>query len=315
MLITPSSISRPAATAATLALAGALAAPALAQHAAAPAIPAAQAASHAPSAGKHMLFRARGPKGATIYLLGSVHLLTPDASTLPAEVDSAFVHAKTVAFETSLDSVMMRSQELLLRGRYANGATLRASISPAALAKLDTILPAYGLTIDQVNGFKPWVVSLVLGQQAMARANFQPQYGVDVQLNARAHAAGKPIVGLESVDFQLGLFDSLAPADQEKMLLEEQPPAAAAKDLATIKDAWVAGNTVVLDSLLNSRMTTAPGLLATLVTNRNRSWIPKLEAMLQGPDDALVVVGAGHLVGKQGVVELLRAKGYTVDQM
>jgi uncharacterized protein len=301
--------------AAVLAFAALASAPALAQHAPARATVSTPAASHAPGVAKHMLYRAHGPKGATVYLLGSVHLLTPDAATLPAEVDSAFAHAKTVAFEVSLDSMMMRSQELLLRGRYANGATLRSSLSPATIAKLDTILPEYGLTLDQVNGFKPWVVALVLAQQVMAGAHFQPQLGVDAQLNARAHTTGKPVMGLESVDFQLGLFDSLSPADQEKMLLEERPPAEEAKDLTKIKDAWVAGDAAALDSLLNSRMTSAPGLLATLLTNRNRSWMPKLEAMLQGSDDVLVVVGAGHLVGKQGVVEMLRAKGYTIEQM
>ena len=301
--------------AAAIALAASSAAPALAQHAPVRANASVPAASHAPSTGKHMLFRAHGPKGATVYLLGSVHLLTPEAGVLPAEVDSAFAHAKSVALEVSLDSMMMRSQELLLRGRYANGATLRSSLSPATIAKLDSILPAYGLTLDQVNGFKPWVVALVLTQQAMAGAHFQPQFGVDAQINARARATGKPVMGLESVDFQLGLFDSLSPADQEKMLLDERPPAEEAKDLTLVKDAWLAGDAARLDSLLNSRMTSAPGLLATLLTNRNRSWIPKLETMLQGSDDVLVVVGAGHLVGKQGVVEMLRAKGYTIEQM
>jgi uncharacterized protein len=301
--------------AAAIALGTLTAAPALPQHAPARANASVQAAPHAPRSAKHMLFRVHGPKGATVYLLGSVHLLTPEAATLPVEVDSAFAHAKTVAFEVSIDSMMMRSQELLLRGRYANGATLRSSLSPATIAKLDTILPAYGLTLDQVNGFKPWVVALVLTQQVMAGAHFQPQFGVDAQINARARTMGKPVMGLESVDFQLGLFDSLSPADQEKMLLEERPPAEEAKDLTKVKDAWLAGDAAGLDSLLNSRMTSAPGLLTTLLTNRNRSWIPKLETMLQGSDDVLVVVGAGHLVGKQGVVEMLRAKGYTIEQM
>ena len=277
--------------------------------------PASAARAAVPAPGKHMLFRATGPKGATVYLLGSVHLLTADAAVLPDVVDSAFAHAKSVIFETSLDSVMMRGQEIMMRGQYKNGATLKTSLSPAAVAKLDSILPEYGLAIDQVNALKPWLVSLAMTQMIMQRAGFQPQYGVDEQLNARARAAGKPVGGLESVDFQLGLFDALTPADQERMLLETRAPDVEAKDLMLVKDAWVAGNTTALDSLLNSRMSSSPGLVATLVTNRNKSWIPKLETMLNGSDDALVVVGAGHLVGKQGVVELLRAKGYKVEQM
>jgi uncharacterized protein YbaP (TraB family) len=71
----------------------------------------------------------------------------------------------------------------------------------------------------------------------------------------------------------------------------------------------------MLDSLINSRVAEAPTLFDALITARNRAWIPKIEALIQGGDDALVVVGAGHLVGTQGVVAMLRAKGYTLEQM
>src|SRR5215468_40746 len=85
----------------------------------------------AAKAAKHMLFRVRGPNGATVYLLGSVHLLSAESATLPPEMDSAFARAKSVGFETSIDSIQMRAQELLMRAQYANGATLRGSLSPA----------------------------------------------------------------------------------------------------------------------------------------------------------------------------------------
>jgi hypothetical protein len=264
---------------------------------------------------KHMLYRVHSAHGPTVYLLGSVHLLTPEAGKLPAEVDSAFSHADVIAFETNIDTIKLRAQELLLRGRYSAGASLRTSLSPAGLAKADTLLHSYGLTVDQMNGFKPWLVSVLLSQMAMQRAGFQAQFGVDAQIDARAHAASKTIVGLESADFQLGMFDAIAPADQERMLLSGHTPDSMSIEMTRVKDAWVAGNAGVLDSLINAGTEGSPDMLAKLVTNRNKSWIPKIEDMLNGPCDALVVVGAGHLVGKQGVVELLRAKGYTVEQM
>jgi uncharacterized protein len=119
---------------------------------------------------KHTLFRATGPHGATVYLLGSVHLLSAEAGRLPPEVDSALAHAKVLALETNLDSAMTRAPELMARARYANGATLRSSLSPAGAAKLDTILRAYGLTVDQLDGFKPWFVSMAMSRLAMQRA-------------------------------------------------------------------------------------------------------------------------------------------------
>lgn len=268
-----------------------------------------------PSSSKHMLFRVRGPNGATLYLLGSVHLLSQDAATLPPQVDSAFDRAKTVSLETSFDSIQMRAAELMMRGRFSNGATLRSTLSPSAVPKVDSLLRSYGLTLDQVNGFKPWFVSMLLAQVAMQKMGFQAQYGVDMQLNARAKAAGKPVLGLESAEFQLGLFDGLSAADQEQMLVGDAAPQQDAKDLSAIRDAWVVGNVAALDSLLNRRLESAPSLRSALLTSRNRSWIPKLEELIKGKDDALVVVGAGHLVGKEGVLELLEAKGYTIEQM
>jgi len=111
------------------------------------------------------------------------------------------------------------------------------------------------------------------------------------------------------------LFDTISPEDQEKMLMQGQGPDSTMHQLMTIKDAWVAGNTVKLDSLLNSQMGRSASLFAKLVTDRNKSWIPKLEELARGKDDALVVVGAAHLVGKEGVLALLKAKGYTIEQL
>lgn len=264
---------------------------------------------------KHMLFKVRGPNGATIYLLGSVHLLSPDAGKLPPEVDSAFAHAKTVVFETSIDSVQMRAQELLGKARYANGGSLKKSLSPAGLAKADTVLRLYGLTVDQLDQFKPWFVSLMMSQMVMMKSNFQPQFGVDIQLNERAKAMQKPVAGLESVDFQMNLFDSFSAEDQERMITGNKGPDSSAKELAKIKDAWMAGDVAALEALFKDSSDESPKMIEIMLTNRNASWIPKIDEMLKGKDDALVVVGAAHLVGKTGVIELLKKKGYSIEQL
>ena len=264
---------------------------------------------------KHMLFRVRGPNGACVFLLGSVHLLSAEAGKLPPAVDSAFERAKTVAFETSFDSLQLRAMEMMTRARYQNGATLRSSLSPAGAARLDTVLKSYGLTVEQVNGFKPWFVSMLLMQTVMQRAHFEAKYGVDMQLNARAHTANKSIVGLESVEMQLGMFDSLSPAEQESMVLKSNGPDSSSRVLMKIKDAWMTGDVAALDALLNEGLKDVPTIFAKLVSDRNAAWIPKIEQMVKTGDDALIVVGAGHLVGKNGVVEMLRAKGYKVDQL
>lgn len=264
---------------------------------------------------KHMLFRVRGPSGATVYLLGSVHLLDSAGGALPAVVDSAFSHARTVVFETSLDSVMARGQELVALAQYPAGASVETEYPKADVAKIDSLLGAYGIPFAAVRQFKPWFLSLLLEQTVMQRAGFQAQYGVDEQLDARAKTSSKPVKGLESVDFQLHLFDSLSPAEQEKMLLESDPPDSAARELTRVRGAWLAGDTATLDSALNKSAHESPALWNTLVASRTKSWVPKIEAMLNGKDDVLVVVGAGHLVGREGLIALLKARGYRVEQL
>lgn len=278
-------------------------------------IVAASVAASRPSPVKHMLFRVRGTHGATVYLLGSVHLLSPEAGKLPPEVDTAFAHAKLVAFETSIDSLQSRGAELVTLAKNPPGTTMRSALTPAGAAKADSVLKGYGLTVDALAPYKPWFATLVMTQLVIQKAKFQADYGVDAQINARAHAASKPTTGLESVDFQLHLFDSMTPAEQEQMLVMSSSPDSSTSNLLAIKDAWLAGNTTVLDSILNRSLTEAPAIFSKMVVERNRSWIPRLDSMLQGTDDALVVVGAAHLVGKQGVLEMLRAKGYSIEQM
>lgn len=266
------------------------------------------------AAAKHMLFKVRGPH-ATVYLLGSVHLLNAEAGKLPPEVDTAFAHAKSVAFETSIDSLPLHMNDMLMAAMYPAGQSLKSSLSPADLAKVDSVVKQYGLTLDAMDRYKPWFVSLALTSLVMQKSNFQQQFGVDVQLNERAKTANKPLIALEPVDFQIHLFDHVAPADQVKMLTMDKGPVVAAQELEKIKNAWVVGDTAKLDAIFSDSPDESPELIDKLLTQRNASWLPQIEQMLKGKDDVLVVVGAAHLVGKKGLLELLKAKGYTIEQM
>lgn len=266
-------------------------------------------------AGKHIMYRVHGPNGATVYLLGSVHLLTPEAGKLPPIVDTAFAHAQTIAFETSLDSVVARAPEMVALARVAPGSSLRTMLSPAAATKTDSLLHLYGMSLDQVAMFKPWFVSLLMTSLTMQKAGFQADYGVDMQLDKRAKQAGKPVIGLEGVDLQLHLFDNLSAAQQERMLVASKGPDAAVAEMTSLKDAWLAGDAARLDSMLNASAEMSPEMLDVMVVRRNRSWIPEIESLIKGKTDALVVVGAAHLVGKTGIVQMLRDKGYTVEQI
>ena len=265
---------------------------------------------------KHIFYRVTGPNGAKVYLLGSVHALPADASVMPAVVDDAFACAKAVVFEANLDSIEERSPELIARARLKGGATFMSSLSPEAVAKMQPILASYGLRFDQLAQFKPWFVTLALQQAVAQQAAYYSHLGFDAQLNKRAKLQNKPRLSLESVDYQFGLFDALTPQQQEAQLLATKRPIDAYRELETIKGLWMSGNAEGLDSLTHAGETAATAELANaLLTTRNANWLPKIEKWVHGRDDVLVVVGAAHVVGKDGLVAQLRAKGYRVDQL
>ncbi|MBX6365057.1 MAG: TraB/GumN family protein [Gemmatimonadetes bacterium] len=300
----------PAFTAWALSGAGAL----QAQTAAAPRA-AASPATVAGAPARHILWKVTGAH-ATVYLLGSVHLLTPDAYPLAPAIERAFAAADRVVLEADLDSLQARAPELVLRGRLPEGQTLRAVLSPETYALLEAKLGAYGLPVAMVEGVKPWLLALMLSQLEYQKVGLRPEYGVDMHYARAAREAGKALGALESADVQLGLFDGLSPADQETFLrstLERLDSTGV--DVRRIADAWKAGDAETLESLVNREIAPYPGLAAALLADRNARWVPQIEAMLRGGEDVLVVVGAGHLVGRGGVVALLRAKGYRVERL
>ena len=150
----------------------------------------------------------------------------------------------------------------------------------------------------------------------MTGLGFEPGLGVEEQLKARALADHKPIDGLERIEDQLGLFDALPPEEQARLLeLTLEDSATSVRDIDALTRAWRRGDARALARLLLREYRHFPSLYEPLVYGRNRNWLPRLEALLQRDDDSLVVVGAMHLVGERGVVELLRQRGHVVEPL
>ncbi|HEX2079670.1 MAG TPA: TraB/GumN family protein [Longimicrobium sp.] len=277
--------------------------------------PAAQAQQPARS----LLYRVEGADGATVYMLGSIHLLTADAYPLPQPVQNAYADAERVFFETSLDSLMARQQEMALRGMYPAGKSLRSEIPADLYARVEAAAPALaalGVTMPVLDRMEPWLVALMFQAVEWQKAGLTPEHGVDMHFSGRAKEDGKPVGGLEPVELQLGLFDGMTAEEQVSFLrqsLEDAPRTA--EQMREIVAAWRAGDAARIDAIMNESMDDSPALYARMLTDRNAAWVPQIEALLRGRDDVLVVVGAAHLVGEQSVVSMLRQRGYTVEQL
>ncbi|MBV6423345.1 MAG: hypothetical protein NAOJABEB_01135 [Steroidobacteraceae bacterium] len=254
----------------------------------------------------------RGSGGGTVYLAGSVHVLDAARSALPAGFAIAYRDAERLVMEIDMDDLdpLAAASFLAARGSFTDGETLRAILEPARYARIDAAARTLGLPLDSVAQLEPWAVALGLTQLQLAKLGLDPQSGVEQQITAWARRDGKPIAGLESVEEQLGVLDGLSYADQARFLeLTVDEADSMPSELDRLLAAWRRGDTRILEQLLLEEYEKMPTLYRPLVADRNRRWLPQIEALTKRADDTLVVVGALHLVGPEGLLALLRSRG------
>ena len=257
----------------------------------------------------------------SVYLLGSFHLLKPDDYPLPVEIDHAFDDAESLLFE--VDPREMTSPDTAATAlkymAYEQGKSLSTVLPKPTLEKLDKMMAAGGGSVQTMEQSEPWAVSLGLLIGITQSMGFKAELGLDSNLMARAAESGKPTAGLETVDAQFKAMDSIPYAEQAQGLDEFlDDPAKAVKQLRDMHASWRSGDVATLDSGMRVEMETkTPVSYKLMNVDRNNAWLPQVEKRLTGStkDDTLVVVGSVHLLGKDGLVEKLRAKGYKVERI
>jgi len=266
--------------------------------------------------GHHTFWSVKGGHN-TVYLLGSVHVLKPDDRELPPEALRAYAGAKAVVMEIDLNEATPES--LLASGLgdevLPEGQTLSAVLGPEAHAKLEARVKPLGLDMEFLEHFQPWFAAVTVVQLELSRLGFEGGSGVDAQFAARAKADHKPIIALETLHEQLGMFSHLSMDQQRRFLLyslDDLDDSVA--EMPAIVAAWRGGDTKTLERLLTEGFDQFPDLFRILTTERNRRWVATLDGLLHEDQDYLVVVGALHLVGRDGVVELLQRRGYKTEQ-
>jgi uncharacterized protein YbaP (TraB family) len=234
-------------------------------------------------------------------------------------MDRAFDDAEQVVFEadpgqlTDLTS-SMRVLEKAMPDRPEE--QFERALGPRVFAQARQAAAEVGLPIEFFAAFEPWFFTTTLTVMHLQRLGFLPQYGVDLHLFSRARAAGKRILALETIDEQLDLFDRMPVALQRELVrqtIDDVKLVSASLD-ALVK-AWADGDQEGFASLSQRSMKNHPAVYNSLLRDRNRAWLPAIERYLKQKDDVLVVVGAAHLVGEDGLVRLLRSRGYTVEQL
>jgi uncharacterized protein YbaP (TraB family) len=251
-----------------------------------------------------------------VYLLGSIHVLPPDLVWRTPAIQRALSRADVYVFEVPQDQSAMVELNALIqaKGYLPEGQSLRGQLHRASLADYDAAVKASGLPPAMVEHERPWLAGLQLMFAQIGKMKYAPDSGVDAVLMADAAKGRKQMRYLETVAEQFAL---LAPDDRT---LEMQEFESSLKDLRDVAGelepmvkAWSVGDQARLDKLINGDLDEFPEARKMLLDDRNRRWVPKIEAMLKEKHVFLVTVGAGHLTGPLGVPALLRKDGFRVD--
>lgn len=249
----------------------------------------------------------------TVYLAGSIHLLRANDSALPPAFDRAYAGSRTLVMEMDLGKLdpMEGASWMMEHGALPAGSSLRQVIGEDRYRRVSAEATRLGLPVEAVDGLAPWVLGLQLLELQYMKLGFDPQQGVEQQLERRAQSDGKPTTGLETLPQQLGLFEALSPQDQTRfldMVVSEMHDVES--ETQSVVSAWRAGDAARLANLLGDEYKSFPALYRSLVTDRNRRWLPQIEKLLQSDQNYFVVVGALHLVGDGGLLELMRKDGF-----
>jgi uncharacterized protein YbaP (TraB family) len=267
--------------------------------------------------GRNFIWKVTGPAGA-IYLVGSVHLLTKDYYPLSPAVEAAFKDSDVLVEEADFGEMEAPASQmqLLSRGMLPSDQTLEAVLSPATYALVSKRVAALGLPIEPLTRFKPWMLALTLVELDWQKAGFQASLGLDRHFYDRAKAEGKPLRGLETVAYQLSLFDGMTMAEQDRLLAESLSNLDEERaNVTRLTEAWKAGDAPAVERIVLEDVKDDQVMYERLLVNRNRSWLPTLDALLSRKTRAFVVVGAAHLVGPDGLLAMFKSKGYTVAQL
>ena len=265
---------------------------------------------------RNCLWQVSSEKG-TLFLVGTVHLLKPGTHIVSPAAEAAFEQAQTILLELDLDEAKSpASQQLFARKAMLQGETLKDKVSSETLALAVEKTEALGLPFDRLRSLKPWSLSLTLTLFKLQTLGFDPKHGVDRYYFDQGKQAGKEMGALETMEYQLDLFDGMSDRLGEEFLLQTlEELDRLGEETEQLVQAWSGGEVEVLEKLMQKSFQGYPDLYQRLVVDRNKNWVLRIEPLLDRPGTTLVVVGALHLVGAESVVELLKKQGYTVKQL
>jgi uncharacterized protein YbaP (TraB family) len=255
--------------------------------------------------------------GTVTYLGGTCHVLRRSDYPLPKEFETAYADSSVVVFEADIRELSQpETLDLIMRrSTYNDGSRLDNILSARVYGMLKKYCEEIGFPIASLHLLRPSLAVFTLVHFEFQRLGIN-QTGVDHYFYDKAMAESKQIGVLETVEEQIQLVVSMGEGNEDDFIEHSVHDLRRMKQM--MKDliaAWRAGDENKLDELFVDQMRRDyPNIYQQLLVERNLKWLPKLIAYTQTPEKEFVLVGAGHLVGEDGIIEHLRRRGYTIDK-
>ncbi len=256
----------------------------------------------------------------TVYLLGSIHILAEEYYPLTRAFSYSYYNSQKVIFEIDPEILFSLTPNKNVENYHylQNGNTLEKVLHPKTLKLLKKRVAQMGLDFEPINKLKPWAVNKIIGRSPLSTNDFRPDLGIEYYFFRLAKDAGKPTGGLETIEDQLDIDDKLPLKMQDKILREtltvSNSEESEKKFLHLVKN-WHQGNFSELEHIIQEQKAKNLTYHNSLLTNRNKRWIPQIENFLLEDKNVLVIIGAAHLVGDDGLVTLLTEKGHTLERV
>lgn len=255
----------------------------------------------------------------TAYILGSIHFMKQDSYPLDKRIEDAFEESAVLAVEADVNDITkINLQKLLETAFYPENESLEDHVSDQTYKLVKKAAEDSGIPLLLLDRQKPWFIALTLTSMELLKQGLDPSYGIDLHFLTKA-SGKKKIAELESLDSQIDLLSGFTDTEQEAFLLHTVDELKTSrKNVDTLIQAWETGDLQLMESLTTESLLSNSGmssLYEKLISKRNRKMVSKIQDFLGTGDTYFIVVGAGHLVGAEGIIRLLEKNGYRLEQI
>ncbi|MEQ9620030.1 MAG: TraB/GumN family protein [Deltaproteobacteria bacterium] len=269
------------------------------------------------SGNKHFLWRVSSETN-NVYILGSLHLLNEKHYPLSEVYENAFDDSRILVFE--VDPGVLDEPEtarmMLSKATLPRDKTLSGVLSEETYTLTKEKLGDMGVNIIMFSKSKPWFIALTAGMLKLKSMGLNPEYGLDRYFYDRAAEEDKEVVGLETAEYQVDLLASVGGDKQDELLLQTLTELdLMEEEINKLIAAWSSGDDERFETIIFKSYEGYPEIYERLIVERNKNWLPRIEEFTGAGENYMVVVGSAHLVGKDGLINLLRKKGHEVEQM